>query len=401
MLTPSLVRLRSVKNRLVPQYLDASLESWRDLAEQLLDLFRASAGISRGELEAETEEIASSHPARIVAQGLAKVLEDRCEFEISAGHLPEELRERAFLLASEQRKTGTFSRAAVIESVATTLGLTAEAVEQGLFADLKSEQRLKSFEDISAVRLIERYNVGMAQAILLRATGVTVTLRTETPARLRKLLRAAKFHRLVVEIEQPSSGVIVLRVDGPMSLFSATQKYGVQLASFLPWVLHCKDFDLRADVLWGAQKKEKLFVATRQDGLVSHVPDTASYVPPELQMFAELFRKKYSEWKLEEETEILPLGRGFWVPDFQLTHQLFNRPVYLEVLGFWRRSSAEKHLQSLRKHAKAPFILALSDQLKIDDAELDGMPAEIHRFRQMPLPDEIARLAHQAMAGRK
>ena len=47
----------------------------------------------------------------------------------------------------------------------------------------------------------------------------------------------------------------------------------------------------------------------------------------------------------------------------------------------------------IRRNAKARFLLAVSDQLHIEDADLEGLPAEIHRFRQMPLPDEIARLA--------
>ena len=71
--------------------------------------------------------------------------------------------------------------------------------------------------------------------------------------------------------------------------------------------------------------------------------------------------------------------------------------MLLEVLGFWRRSSAEKHLERLRRHASEPFLLAVSDQLHIDDAELEGLPAGIHRFRQMPLPDEVARLAEEML----
>jgi predicted nuclease of restriction endonuclease-like RecB superfamily len=397
MLTPALVRLRSVKNRLVPQFLDASLESWRNLADQMLDLFREANGRSYGELESDAEDIASAHPARIVAQGLAKVLEDRCEFEVVAGHPPEEIRERVFLLAEQHRRNGTLERAAVLQLVATELGCAVDAVEAGLFADLKSEQRLKQFEDTTTTRLIERYNVGLAQAILLRATSVSVTLRNEPPARFRRLFRAIKFHRLVVEVEQPSPGIVVLRLDGPMSLFSATQRYGLQLANFLPHVLQSRQFDLRAEVLWGTQKKEKLLVLSNQDGLVSHVADTASYVPPEMQMFADLFRKKCPEWTLEEETEVLPLGRGFWVPDFRLTHRMLGGVVYMEMLGFWRRSSAEAHLRNLRKHAQTPFLLAVSDQLKIDEAELEGMPAEIVRYRQMPLPDEVSRLALAAL----
>jgi hypothetical protein len=39
----------------------------------------------------------------------------------------------------------------------------------------------------------------------------------------------------------------------------------------------------------------------------------------------------------------------------------------------------------------------VSDQLHIDDAELLGLPAGVHRFRNMPLPDEIARLAEELL----
>jgi predicted nuclease of restriction endonuclease-like RecB superfamily len=76
-----------------------------------------------------------------------------------------------------------------------------------------------------------------------------------------------------------------------------------------------------------------------------------------------------------------------------LTHALTGHKVYLEVLGFWRKSSAQKHLATLKQFAKERFLLAVSDQLHIEDADLEGLPAEIHRFRQMPLPEEIARSA--------
>ena len=123
------------------------------------------------------------------------------------------------------------------------------------------------------------------------------------------------------------------------------------------------------------------------------------YTPPELAMFAELFRKRVTDWELADETEILPLGDGFWAPDYRLIHKGSGLVVYLEVLGFWRRSSA-KHLERLRRHVREPFLLAVSDGLHIDEADLEGLPAGIHRFRNMPLPDEIARLAGELLSGR-
>jgi len=130
---------------------------------------------------------------------------------------------------------------------------------------------------------------------------------------------------------------------------------------------------------------------------VPPAPDTGSYVPAEMSMFAQLFRKRIAAWEITEETDVLPLGDGFWVPDFRLVHRASGKAVFLEVLGFWRRASAEKHLERLRRHAREPFLLAVSDQMHIEEAELEGLPAGIHRFRQMPLPDEIARLAEECL----
>jgi predicted nuclease of restriction endonuclease-like RecB superfamily len=247
---------------------------------------------------------------------------------------------------------------------------------------------------------LERYNVALAQAVLLRAVGVTVDVRREPPARVRRLFRLIKFHRLVCDVEVTGPDAYRLNLDGPMSLFTATQKYGLQLALFLPAVLHCQDFTLTAELRWGPERKPKTFELTPADGLVSHLPEHGTYVPPELAMFAEQFRKKADGWVLHEETAVFPLGGSFWVPDFRLEHAASGRPVYLEVLGFWRRSGAEAHLRRLKQHAPGPFILAVSEQLKIDDAELDGLPAEVVRFRSMPLPDEVVKRAEPLIAGR-
>jgi predicted nuclease of restriction endonuclease-like RecB superfamily len=399
MLTGKMVRVRYARDRILPYYLNTDDESWRLVAEAMLELFRELVGHTRGELEAELEATFGDDPGQLVHQGLAKLLEDRCELEVVAGQPPDKLRQAAFRAATEHRKSGRpgFDRAAVVQQAAAELALTTQEVEQGLFADLKSEQRLIKFDDLNVDRLLQRYNVALAQAVLLRATRVHVTIRNEPPQRYRQLLRRLKFHRLLVEMERVAEKTHVLHLDGPLSLFSATNKYGLQLALFLPAVLLCRDFELRAELRWGAQRKPKVFLVKPSDGLVSHYADTGMYVPPELRMFVELFRKRVADFDLVEETEIYPLGGGFWVPDFQLVHKEGGQVVLLEVLGFWRRSSAEKHLQMLRRYAEQPFLLAVSDQLHIEEGGLDDLPAGIHRFRNMPLPDEVARLARERL----
>jgi predicted nuclease of restriction endonuclease-like RecB superfamily len=406
MLTGKMVRVRYARDRIIPYYLDTSDESSLALADQMIDLFRAQEGRTRGELEEDLDEAFGDEASTLVHQGLAKLLEDRCDFETVSGHPPEELRAAVFRTSTLERQASrdeaatlpvNFDRTAVFQRVAGQLGLTAEEVERGLFADLKSEQKLVHFNPISPERLVERYNVALAQAVLLRATRVHVTVRNEPPARYRQLLRQLKFHRLLCEMEHTGENTWTLHLDGPMSLFSATQKYGLQLALFLPTVLLCKNFEVRADLRWGAQKKPKTFLLTRAERLVPNVQDSGTWVPPELQMFVDSFRKRITDWELREETEIYHLAGSFWVPDFRLVQRETGKTVLLEVLGFWRKSSAEKHLQYLKRYVREPFLLAVSDQLHIDEASLDDLPAGIHRFRNMPLADEIAKLATAAV----
>ena len=56
------------------------------------------------------------------------------------------------------------------------------------------------------------------------------------------------------------------------------------------------------------------------------------------------------------------------------------------------------HLERLRQFAQVPYLLAVSDQLHIAEDDLDALPAGIHRFRNMPLPDEVARLASEMLS---
>ncbi len=405
MLTGKLVRVRYARNRIIPCYIDSTDADWLEVARRMIELFQAQEGRARGALEEDLEELFGSDPAQVVHQGLAKLLEDRCDFEVLSGHPPEQLRARVFAAAAAARLNPPgdlfrrgFDRASILEDVGRELEMTPEAVEQGLFADLRSEQRLVRFKETTPGRLLERYNVALAQAVVLRSTRVEVILRGESPQRFRQLFRLVKFHRLVCEAERTGEDGYLLRLDGPLSLFSATQKYGLQLALFLPAVLLCRDFELKAELAWGPARKPKTFSLTPADRLVSHAADSGSYVPPELAMFADLFRKKIQDWEVSADVDVVPLGDGYWVPDYCLTERTTGRRVYLDILGFWRRSHVERHLQRLREHIQEPFVLALSDQLRVDEAELATLPAGVHRFRQMPLPDEVARLAREALA---
>src|SRR5204862_262653 len=108
MLTGKQVRVRFGRNnRITPSYIDHGDPSWQAVAERLLELYRGQEGRTRGELEEEVYETFSGDPRQLVHNGLAKLLEDRCEFDVVSGHPPEQLRELVFRSASSRPRRST------------------------------------------------------------------------------------------------------------------------------------------------------------------------------------------------------------------------------------------------------------------------------------------------------
>jgi predicted nuclease of restriction endonuclease-like RecB superfamily len=398
MLTGKQVRVRHARNKLVPLYLDPRDGECLAVCEQLLFAYRTAPGRTRGEIEEELTDVVGEGPRALVHQGLAKLCEDRCEYEVSSDHPPDDVREAVFRLAAVHRadvakSRSPFDRDFVLAESSRELKLTVEQIERGLFADLKDEQRVLTFRDCSPEFLLNRYNVALAQAILLRTTAMDVRVWGETPARFRQLFRAVKFHRLICTIHESAGSSYTLKLDGPMSLFSSTQKYGLQLAMFLPTLLHCKAFDLRANVRWGTDRKEKLFALSATDGLRSHTPDWGTYTPPELQMFADSFATKVKGWVLTAEPNPITLDDGVWVPDFKLTHTKSGKDVFVEVFGFWRKADIESLHKRLSKQMAGKFVLCASESMRADEADDTTFGSAVYRYKRTPLPDEVAKCA--------
>ncbi len=401
MLTGNLVRVKTTsKGRIVPVYLNRDDPRWLEVAESLLLIFREGVGMTRGEIETEINELIGEGMATLANRGLAKVLEDRTEFEVVADVPPETVRNKVFLAAAEERRNARaagprtpFRREAVLEAVARELGLEPDRVIAALFADLKDENRMLRFDDLDAQRLIDRYNVALAQAVLLRSVQATVEIRNEKPSRYRQLFRQLKFHRLLYQVQGSMSEGYVFRIDGPLSLFTATNRYGLQMALFLPTLLLCRDFRLDAELRWGPKREPRIFHLDREAGLVSHHAETGTYVPAEIGAFLERFRQVAPAWEVTDATELIELGReGMWVPDYRFVHRATGIDVFVEVLGFWKRSSIERLLRLLPSHGPKRFVLAISDRLKVDEETLSELPGPVLRFKEIPSAPELAAL---------
>jgi predicted nuclease of restriction endonuclease-like RecB superfamily len=405
MLTGDMIRVKSSKQRVTPFYIDRNAPNWLEAAESLLLLFREGVGMTRGEIAGEIDELfGGGARANQVIRGLAKVIEDRSEFEVVADVPPEELRAKLFTAAADYRRKlragatapgqrAIFQREEVLGTVARELGIEPQALTNSLFADLRDENRLLRFEDMTAQRLIDRYNVALAQAVLLRSVLVKAEVRNERPARYRQLFRRLKFHRLLYRVEGSMRDGYVFHIDGPLSLFSATTRYGLQVALFLPALLHCTDFRLEAELRWGPKREPRSFYLDSREGLITHQADVGTYVPAEVNAFVERFRQVAPDWQISESTDLIELGReGVWVPDYRATHQATNTDVFIEVVGFWKRASLERLIRLLPRYGPSRFVLAISDRFKVDEEALSDLPGPILWFKEIPNATELAAL---------
>lgn len=410
MLTGNLVRVRVSKNRVIPQYIDRDNSYWLEVAESLLLIFREGVGMTRGEIASEIEAVIGKGMATLVHQGLAKVLEDRAEFEVVADVPPDLLREKVFTEAAEQRKRlaksskpglrDPFRRDEVLETISKELGLPPEQLVSAMFADLKDENRLLTFGDLSALGMIDRYNVALAQAVLLRSVQLEAEVRGESPARYRQLFRFLKFHRLLYQVKGTARGGYTFFLDGPLSLFMATNRYGLQMALFLPALLQCHDFRLDAELRWGPKRQPRTFHLESSDGLVSHYREASQYVPNEIKAFLDRFRQLAPDWDVSETAELVDLGReGVWVPDYKFVHVPTGTDVVVEILGFWKRSSLDRLLRLLPEHGPPRYVLAISDSMKVDEGKAQDLSGPVLRFKEIPNAREMLALLKGFLPG--
>jgi predicted nuclease of restriction endonuclease-like RecB superfamily len=279
----------------------------------------------------------------------------------------------------------------VLAKIAEKLGTTAEAIEAGLYADLRGSEVLRGFSPIPAEETIQRYNLGLAQAVLLRATRVSVHVEGEEPSRYRKLFRAARFHGLLHVVRGSPEAGYTIDLDGPFSLFDAVQRYGLRLALFLPSVLACASFQLQADVLWGKEREKLSFAIDPSHGLTVAEAREPAGVAPDLELFCEAFRRLDSPWSVAANERIFALpGEVVCVPDLVFTSRETGEEVFLEAFGFWSRSAVWQRVELLRKGFPARILLVVGKQLRVSEEVLSDEDAgEIYVYKRTISPREV------------
>jgi predicted nuclease of restriction endonuclease-like RecB superfamily len=387
-LTADLVNARRRDRELRLIALDAAARARAQvLAADLVATAALHVGRTRDELVAALSAIDVGPREHRLRDGLAKLVEDRCEFHEHEGVAPELIRRSLFKRASAARAGlapgARFDRDATVAHVAGEHGLSSAAIERALFADLRGAHVLVAFDQPSAGALVADYERAQAQAVLLRAVKVTVDVRCASPGVLRALFRRLKFLRLLHTITRTDGGHRIV-IDGPFSLFESVTKYGLQLALVLPALEACDTWRLEAELRWGKERAPLVF---RLAGAASARRLDTAPLPDEVQLLLRNFVALGTEWQASANTEILQLpGVGLSVPDLVFERRregAVHDRIYLEVMGYWSRAAVWKRVELVQAGLAERILFAVSSRLRVSEDVLEGnLPGALYVYKR-------------------
>lgn len=380
MLGPEHVRVKKRKDVLELAGLEPKVRKRAlALAEAALAVTARHLGEPREALERAWAGIEAKPSERRLLDGLVKLVEDTCSFKSPEGFDPSALRSALFLRAAAVRRAlapgERLDRDALLAEVARELGLSVSAAEEGLYCDLRGAQRLLAVEPLSAEALVERYERAQVQAVLLRAVRIRADIVCTSPDTYRALFHKLKFRQLLHRIEPRAEGGYRIEIDGPMSLFEATTKYGLELALVVPALLECDAVDLVAELRWGKRREPLSFQLRHRRAPGATERDRAEpRLRDEVRELMEAVNALGGDFSAAPATEIVELpGLGLCVPDLEFVHRPSGSAVLCEVLGFWSREAVFKRIELAQRGLPVRLLFVASARLRVSEALLDGV----------------------------
>ncbi len=394
MLTSDLAINRRRGDKILPQFIKTDDVNYLRDARVLIEIFDEFQGKTRRELERELEEYVGTGTDYRILRGFIKLLTDRCEFETSSIAEPVEIRQKVFLEARKFQPVlpGSTTKDEILETVATELKTDAESLFACLYADLAAEQRLISFEIIPPEDLLDRYNLAQAQALLYKCIEMKIRVEPGSAGNYRAIFGWIKHFGLIHSVIGNAVNGYEITLTGAASLFHRSQKYGIQMAVFLPALLLCKGWKMRAEI---AQKQGgNLFyeLSSDQKDLTSCYFDEPEYENPVFEKLKRDWAKSARVWQLLVNKEVVDLGKTAFIPDFVLISPE-NKKVYLDILGFWTPKSLQKRLEEFRGANFNKYIIAAWTELRGSRDEPAFSPENVIFFKSKLDPQDLEEIA--------
>jgi hypothetical protein len=350
-------------------------EAETPLAARVLGVYRDHVGEPRATLEETLEALERDADDFKLVRGFAALLDREATFETRAPLPPERARRAAFEAAEGVGVATEAERAEALARAADSLGVTADAVEQSLYADRDRNQVLANFDSPwDAADLLDRYNLSLAQTALFDATEVRV--RSSEP---RALVSAVKRLRLMYEIRRRDDGREVV-VTGPDALFRRTRRYGTAFARLLRALVDTPDWRLEATIDDRGTERQLVLSDEELSPLGDDPIAEPSFDSSVEADFDARFRNLGLDWTVTREPAALATGNRVMIPDFAFDYRPAGADdgtefdagvegfrVYFEIMGFWTPDYVEKKLDQLDGVEDVELLVAVDESLGVGE----------------------------------
>jgi predicted nuclease of restriction endonuclease-like RecB superfamily len=382
MLPSNLLTVWRRKGSIQPRYAKSSKENL-EVAKKLVETYKHSLGKKKGFLKTVADDLEDQGYDYHLVRGLSLLLDRRSVFKCKSQIDPLELRRQIFAETGRNGLTTTpEKRRAIIERTSHQLGISVSQLEESLYADMENELILQNFDSISPQNLLQKYNLSLTQTLVFDSTELKFTVSTNW----QNIFFKAKKLGLIYEAFKDSG--FWVKIDGPLSLFKLTRRYGVAMAKLLPAIFAGAKWEIEAKILWKFTNEIHTFnlVSWKHAPLFDVTSATESFDSFVEKDFAKRFQALHSKWRLKREPEPIVAGQYVIIPDFSFEREDIR--LYFEIVGFWTNDYLARKIGKLKK-TNVRMLIAVDESLACERlAKLEKRQSLniIYYKKKIPLP---------------
>jgi predicted nuclease of restriction endonuclease-like RecB superfamily len=394
MLQSSLIRAKIRKGKIYPVFADINNVRDVELASTMIDRFKSAVknGETKGSIASSVKELEYYYDYRLV-RGFYSLLERQSVFKSKAdyhGIDPILLRRKVFEESSKRGFALTeYERGRIMSDIAKAFNINSNMLEELLMSDMDDNLLIIELKPISVDKLIASYNLSLIQTLLFKC--VTFECKVSSGVEWKYLLRDVKRLGLMYMLEYDDNNNnnnssnkkvsnITCIVDGPLSIFKMTEKYGTSIARLIPTIVNAREWYIRAWIVRDSNRARSYeFTLSSKDNVMldkSRDPSTniydydgksiTIYDSSTEERFANTFINYDTGWRLVREPEPIVVSNKAFIPDFAF--EKGNIRVYLEIVGFWTKEYIERKLQKIRElrveRSDIDIIVAIDKELE-------------------------------------
>jgi predicted nuclease of restriction endonuclease-like RecB superfamily len=360
MLTSDLLVTKISKGKIEPVYALVNQDN-QEIARSVISAFQEHVGRTYGELIEELEGIEEIN-FRLI-RGLAQILERRCVIETDSVIDPVAARKTVF------EESGGFitskeGREKVLDKAARRLSIESDELEKALWADHEGNLVIKGLQTIAPEDLLRNYNLSLAQTLLFRATAMEIQVEDNYQPVFRKIKQLGLIYSI-------NDGKISL--EGPLSLFKLTEKYGSAFARLLPTVMQSSRWSLKASISRKTFQGKRIYDFTLDHTRkpIFGIESETAEIGFDSAIEKEFYQLGFKGWTVRREPTVLQAGKYAFIPDFSLERN--DTKIYVEIIGFWTPEYLKHKIQKLNQlQEKESMILLVNRNLACTGSEFQA-----------------------------